>query len=119
MPSGVELTKWRLALAARFEEGNAEALYSQAQHLLDLAVALTQRGQELDNYEVLGYDGGTKTWTHMEKGTKEYCIGWATGIKAMKANWPHLCVVCGSFVVWPESLWGADATISPEEQERD
>jgi hypothetical protein len=67
-------------------------LHTQAQHFLDLAAALMS-STDMDNYEVVGYDG-TRTWSHMVKGTKDFCIGWATGIKAMKANWP--CSVCKS-----------------------
>jgi hypothetical protein len=111
-----EDVKRRMALQARFEEGDLETVRQLASHFLELAIAATRSRPELSNYEVVGWNG--EDWMAFAEGTKEYCKGFMTAIELVdKDRWQALRVICGEGVVWPEELWGANATLPPEEQQ--
>ena len=84
------------------ERADTERLRAIAYRLLDTIVAMS-RSSGPDNYEVQQFIGayrshsGKDEWLRLAGGTHDYCIGYATAVA------DDCRVVCGDFIVWPET----------------
>ena len=62
-----------------------------------------------DNYEIQnGKFGEDPKWFTLDKGTKQYCIGYIEGYEYCNQQGGQRRVICGNMVVWPEENWGEE-----------